>query len=687
MTTTEEKLLIVDDDPTNRDVFSRMLRRLGYSVAMAEDGERALQMIHSVPYDLVLLDNMMPGLSGVEVLERVRQEFSPSELPVIMVTAQGESGHIVQALQLGANDYVTKPVDYPVVSARISSQLSRRRADQAIRESEQRYALAARGTNDGLWDWDLRNGRVYFSPRWKQMLGYAEGELSDSIDEWFMRVRPGDLSPLLADLRAHREGQAPHFQNEHRLRHKDGSWRWVRSRGVALRDPGGQALRIAGSQTDVTGERVTDHLTGLPNRLYFLDRLERALEQSKLHAGCGLAMLFCDLDGFQMINNSLGHEAGDEMLTIVGRRLRASVRADEDVVARFGGDEFGVLLETAEPAEVCHETARRILATVGEPTTMNGRRVFPSLSIGIVCHQSGDATPADILRNADTAMYYAKARGKSRYEMFETGMRERTEMRLQIESDLREALEREELVVYYQPKFSLGTGWVTGFEALVRWRHPARGLIAPAEFIPIAEETGLIVPLGAFVLRTACRQLAEWNRRFDAHPPLSVAVNVSARQFRDPGLVASVREALAESGLDPQALCLEVTESVVMENMQAALQTLKQFKSMQIGLHMDDFGTGYSSLKWLSSLPFDALKVDQAFVRRMETDTECLEIVRAVVSLAHSLEMRVIAGGIETHEQFRALAGLGCEFGQGFLFSAPVPAGTAEQYLASHGEV
>jgi diguanylate cyclase (GGDEF)-like protein/PAS domain S-box-containing protein len=551
-----------------------------------------------------------------------------------------------------------------------------------LQESDDRYALAARGANDGLWDWNLTTDHIYFSPRWNHMLGFSVSEDWSDPEAWFSHIHTIDRERVRAELASHREGKTPEFASEYRMRHKSGGYIWMLSRGIAVRDPSGKAIRMAGSQTDITEGKISDPLTQIPNRLYFMDRLESAIETAG-ETSAAFAVLFVDLDQFKLVNDSLGHAAGDELLIDVAGRLRASIRTSsrpggygKSVVARVGGDEFAILLDhiqhEAEPAIV----AARILERLGEPFHLEGRRMFVSASIGIALSYGG-ASPEDLLSNADTAMYSAKANGKGRYEFFDEAMRERIVNRFEIETGLRRAIDENQLVLHNQPIISTVDDGICGFEALVRWNHPQRGMIPPSEFIPVAEESDLIVLLGRWVLRESCRQMAEWHRRFSGVPSLTVNVNVSSRQLCDSHLIADVELALTESGLDPACLALEVTESSIMGNAEQTLVTLDRLRAMNVRLEIDDFGTGYSSLSYLQRLPFGTLKIDRSFIRDLSAGSDSLDIAKAIVEMAHSLRLDVIAEGVETEEQLDLLRGLGCNYVQGFLFSKPVPAEAA----------
>ncbi len=684
------RLLLVDDEPMNRDMLSRRLEHQGFQVDLAADGPAALARIGEQPPDLVLLDIMMPGMTGVEVLQRLRATHAASQLPVIMVTALKDTDQVVEALNLGANDYITKPVDFPVALARIQGQLARKAAESALRESEERYALAARGANDGLWDWDLPSGHVYYSARWKAILGYLDDEIGEDADEWFSRVHPEDLEILRAILRAEQAGGSDAgFECEHRLRHRDGTYRWLRCRGAAVRDSDGTAMRMAGSMSDITAHKLSDPLTGLANRVLFVDRLEQEFSRYAAHPDAPFALLFLDIDRFRLINDSLGHRAGDHLLSAMAERLLRGLRtgvshgrpASRDLAARLRGDEFAVLLcDLPAAAEAVH-VAQRILTELREPFGLVDRGVFCTVSIGIAPCSSDYLSAADMLRDGETAMHNAKSRGRSRCEVFDESMHTRAMERLQLENDLRHALANQELSVHYQPKVRLADRRICGFEALARWPHPRRGWIPPAEFIPVAEETGLIHELDMWILRQAAAQLKRWHAQYPCDPPLSVSVNLSPRQFEEAHLVDDIAEVLRETALEPSSLRLEITESLLLENHDQARDVLVRLKQLGIGLKLDDFGTGYSSLAYLAQLPFDTMKIDQAFMLQLRAGDANSEIVASILDMAHTLGMRVIAEGVERNDQVTRLISMGCEFGQGYFFSRPVSVEDAERLM------
>ena len=442
------RLLIVDDNEMNRDMLARRLARKGYDVLVANGAHELVERVKQDGVDLVLLDIEMPEITGLDALRILRKVYSAAELPVIMVTAKNQSEDIITALDLGANDYLTKPIDFPVAVARISTQLAHKRAQEALKESEERYALAALGSNDGLWDWNIPDNEVHFSGRWKSMLGFQENEISNKPEEWFDRIHDADRARVKNEITAHQSGATPHFESEHRMLHHDGTFRWMLSRGLAIRDQSGRPLRMAGSQTDITQAKVSDPLTGLPNRLLFIDRLNRLIKYSKRRKNHSFAVVFMDLDGFKMINDSMGHMVGDQLLIGVAERLERCLRASDTLarlrdtytVARLGGDEFTVLLDDLKDPNDAKIAADRLMKALKPPFLLAGKEVYTSVSIGIAQSNPVYEGPDEMLRDADTAMYHAKSLGKGRYEVFDAKMRASVMARLQLETDLRHAL-------------------------------------------------------------------------------------------------------------------------------------------------------------------------------------------------------------------------------------------------------
>jgi diguanylate cyclase (GGDEF)-like protein/PAS domain S-box-containing protein len=557
----------------------------------------------------------------------------------------------------------------------------RQRVEDALRESEERYALAVRAANDGLWDWNLKTNQIYFSPRWKHMLGYSDQEISDNPNEWFNRVHPDDVAQLRTNISAHIKGLSAHFECEYRIQHSNGSYRWVLSRGMAVFGEDKNAYRLAGSQTDVTlrkqaeirllHDALHDSLTELPNRALFIDRLNHVIERSKRDNSRIYAVLFLDLDRFKDVNDSLGHLTGDQLLIATAHLLQSILRP-MDTVARLGGDEFVILLEEIKDVSDVTRVADRIQKKLMMATLLPNHTIFMSASMGIVLSTTGYDRPEDILRDADTAMYQAKENGRSRYEIFDSTMRDQIMLRLELESALRQAIEKEELDVYYQPVVDIKTGRTVWFEALVRWKHSERGLMLPGEFLPLADETGLIIQIDRLMMRKASAQLVQWQKQFPNDPPLGVSVNISGKHVTQPDFVDYIVQTLQETGLSAASLNLEITENAVMGNYEIILEVLDKLKIYGIQVQIDDFGVGYSSLNYLSHNSIKVLKIDRSFISKITVDPDYLKIVQAIIRLTHGLGLTVVAEGVETKEQLAQLNKLECEYIQGKLISMPV---------------
>lgn len=535
-------------------------------------------------------------------------------------------------------------------------------AQAAVRTSEARYARAVSGVNDGLWDLDLETGLTYYSPRFVAMLGHPEVARTADLDFFLSRVHPDDQSRVRGELDEHIAGRSRHFESEFRMATQSG-YRWMLSRGVVALNSKGQAVSVTGSLTDISQRGIFDPLTGLPNRLLLTNRLTQVLNNSGREP-LGNALLFLDLNRFKIINDSLGHHVGDLLLLEVARRLQTCIRQG-DTVARLGGDEFVLLLTQIEYADV-GVLLERVTAALGAPYELRGHRVEISASIGALWPLHRQVSVEDALRNADIAMFEAK-RTRQPYVYFVTSLLEHAVARQQLEVDLRQALLKRELSLVYQPIVSPERGKVLAVEALLRWYHPSRGLVSPDEFIPVAEETGLITDLGRWVLEEVCGQL-----QTAADTVLVVAVNLSPRQLADPTLVDFLRTLLARTGVAPAQLKLEITEGAVMEHPERMIAVLGQLRGLGLQLAMDDFGTGYSSLSYVHDLPLDVIKIDRSFVSRMNSDDKSLAVVRTIMALSRRLGLEVIAEGVETEAQVALLHELGCTSMQGYYFSEPL---------------
>jgi len=541
-----------------------------------------------------------------------------------------------------------------------------------------RYALALEASEEGFWDWDIVAERLWVSARLQSMTGL---DACSTLDAWLDRVHPHDKPRLEIELLALRRGKAQRIANEHRVRSLDGAWRWVQMRGVISREPSGRVTHVAGCLRDITACRMADALTGLPNRISFVDRLERRIEQGFRHADWDFAVLSVTLDRFEKISETLGSSGGERLLIETAARLQSRL-PEPSLAARLMGAEFMILLDGVHSESEAARFAAQTIEAFREPFTLRHHTIVPQLAIGIAQAGMLYTHPEEIMADAESALAHARRQEPPGVAFYSDGMRERAVERLELEAELERAIRSGELVMFYQPEVDLRTNRIIGFEALVRWNHLRRGLLPPSEFIPLAEETGLIVPLGAWGLAEACRQLVEWRRGpCEQLQKARVSVNLSARQLEQPGLSEHVRQVLARTRLSPQSLRIEVTESSLISDAPAAQKNMHALEKLGVGLHMDDFGTGYSSLDYLQRFPFDTLKIDRSFVQGIVYDRDSRLIVDSILSLARSFGLDVVAEGIEDADQLEQLKTMGCPCGQGFYFAQPMAPNAIDDFI------
>jgi len=587
--------------------------------------------------------------------------------------------------------------------------LRMKQLQRQLSQREQLFRLISENAADMIALVDVNGRRLYNSPSYRKVLGYSSKELLTTSSS--QQIHPDDLPKVRAAAEeARRTGVGQRL--EYRVRHKDGHWLVLESTASAIRNEKGEVEKLVIVNRDITERKraeerlehtaLHDGLTDLPNRTLFLERLQRSFDRARKNPNYRFAVLFVDIDGFKVFNDTMGHGVGDGLIIEISRRLGNCLRFEDtlsrpaakpgggfhqgdEVLARLGGDEFTILVGSIQDPSDAMRVANRIQDALG-PFTVEGREVFISASIGIALSTTPRATAEELLRDADIAMYRAKTLGKSRCEFFDQEMHTKAVTRLDLETDLRRAVDEQEFRLHYQPIVQLETGRIAGFEALVRWQRTPQCLVFPDSFIGIAEATGLIVPLGKWILREACREAQLWQARYPQDPALSVTVNVSPRQFADPQLVSDINEALDETGIDPSRLHLELTESAAMADPARTNQILSQLKNLGIEISLDDFGTGYSSLGRLRRFPVDVLKIDRSFVTHMDSDAEARQITRLIIEFAHTVNLQVIAEGIENTAHIDHLRSLGCEFGQGYFFSKPVDHDGVERLLAASGD-
>jgi len=701
------RALIVEDSDDDRLLLLRELRRSGFDptwvqVETAADFQAALE---TDTWDVVFSDYQLPQFSAPAALDILQK--SGCDLPFIVVSGTVGEATAVAMMRAGAHDYVMKDNLSRLAEAvrrevrEAQGRTDRRLAISELERTQELLHLAIEGSGIGIWDWQVQSGQVWTSDRCAALLGYGPNDIGPArIDIWQRFVHPDDWGRKKTALQRHFEGDTPTYDCEFRLHHRQGHWVWVLDRGKVVEwDDNHRPVRMSGTYTDITERRLAeaehrrvadqmlfnslhDALTQLPNRNFLMQRLELAIQRCQRHYQQQFAVLFLDLDHFKVINDSLGHLAGDEVLVVVAQKLRSLIRSS-DLAARLGGDEFVLLLEDIDTLQEPVRIAERLLQELQEPLAVSGRNVFLNASLGIVIGACDYQAPSEPLRDADIAMYRAKAQGRGRYVVFNESMHLQALQRLQLEQELRGAIDQGELVLYYQPIFHLETREISGFEALVRWQHPERGLIAPDSFIPVAEETGLIVPLDRWVLGQATQQLALWHQRYPHRADLTVSINFSVKDLLRNDLVSDLTSILAQTGLQGHHLNLEITESTLIEDIQAMATILQQLKPYGFTVTIDDFGTGYSSLSYLHQLPVDALKIDRSFVMAMEANHRNSDIVETIITLSNRLGLAAIAEGVETQAQFEHLQNLGCELAQGYWLAKPLPAAIAETLLAS----
>jgi PAS domain S-box-containing protein len=702
--------LIVDDDLTMRLLIRQTLERVGFACHEAEHGAAALERFPQLQPDIVLLDVVMPHMDGYAACAGLRATPGGAFVPVLMLTGLDDVESIDRAYGVGATDFISKPINWGILSHRVRYILRASQAFSGLAKNRAGLESAQRIARLGSWEWDLPRDQVRWSDETYRILGLAPGATAPRFAAVMERVHPEDRAAVQEAMqRLVRTGE---FEGRVvRLQLADGQLRHAQLQCIGKRDAAGALIQLSGTIQDVTElkeaeERIRylasyDGTTGLPNRQFFMERLQQALAQARRYHR-QLGVLSLDLDQFKRINDTLGHKAGNELLVAVSRRLSAGIRGSDlvnrdqgasdrgveavETIARLDGDEFSLLIAELAQYHDAAKVARRLLDALREPFGVAGQEVFVSASVGLALYPLDGEDAETLIKNAGAAMHFAKDQGRDNYQFYSRAMNATALEKLSLESQLRKALERDELLLYFQPKISTASGAVAGVEALIRWKHPELGMVPPSQFIPVAEETGLIVAIGDWVLETACRQNHAWQKA--GYRPVHVAVNIATPHFRQGGgVLDSVARALRGSGLDPRWLELEVTESMLMKEADAhgvdtMLDTLVKLKDMGVRLAIDDFGTGYSSLAYLKRFPLDTLKIDRSFVKDLPRDAEDAAIAKAIIAMAQSLKLSVVAEGVETDQQLAFLRQHGCDLVQGFLFSRPVP---GEEFAALLG--
>jgi diguanylate cyclase (GGDEF)-like protein/PAS domain S-box-containing protein len=686
-------VLVADDDMAGRLLVRESLEQAGLRVVEAENGLEALALFYEHQPQLVLLDVVMPEVDGYEVCATLRKLPGGKAVPILMLTGLEDVESINRAYEVGATDFATKPINWLVLRQRVRYMLRAGQVLEELHRSQARLTTAQRTARLGNWEWDLISGRGYWSSEVYSLFGYEPGEFWPDYGKFIERVHPDDRSAIDAAVEAARTAGTP-YAVDYRITLPDGTIRHLHVQGLVDCDTNGRPLLMLGTLQDISErkqaeERIRtlayyDSLTHLPNRQLYNEQQSFALSSARRHSSKVATVLF-DLDHFKRINETLGHSVGDRLLVAVAERLRQCVR-DYDAIcradasssgsgttlARLGGDEFILAMADIDRVEDAAKAAQRLIEAMQEPFRLDEHEIVVTASIGISLYPDDGEDSETLLKNADSALYHAKDAGRNNYQFYNQSMNAKAFARLSLEGSLRRALEKQEFLLHYQPQVDARSGAIVGAEALIRWRHPDLGLVSPLDFIPLAEESGLIVPMGEWVLQTACAELKAWQ---DAgNRALRMAVNLSGRQFRQRDLVEVVQRAMNAAGIDPQTLELEITESVLMQDASETTRLLDNLRALGVHLSVDDFGTGYSSLSYLKRFPIDALKIDRSFIRDIASDPDDAAITTAILAMAGGLGLEVVAEGVETMEQLAFLRGRECQMIQGYLFSKPLPA-------------
>ncbi|WP_088280789.1 bifunctional diguanylate cyclase/phosphodiesterase [Ideonella sp. A 288] len=693
------RLLVVDDDCLLRGMAARTLRHAGFDIVEADSGEQALSVFEATPFDLVLLDVLMAGIDGFETCRRLRRLPGGARVPVLMLTGLNDTESIDRAYEAGATDFITKPIQWVLLAHRVRYGLRSAAAADAMRRSGDSLARAQRMAHMG--NWELRvGGQMGCSEELARIFGApAEAMQCASADAFLERVRDFDRERV-RQARERLQNEGMPYQLVFQVERFDGVARTVFEQAAPVRDVHGRQVAAEGITQDITdrveAERQIRHLalhdtlTGLPNRDFFLELAAPALEQAR-RSDSLCAVLQLDIDRFKSVNDAIGHEGGDRVLRVIAERLQAGTRGADltaigrhgghvEVLARLGANAFTVMLVDLDRAEHAAGAAQRLLQAVAEPIHLAGRDVQVTASIGISLFPRDAREPAELVRFAEQALYEAKRTGRARHRFFDETMNAEASARLAREADLRRAIGNGELRLHLQPKVDAASRRIVGAEALVRWQHPERGLVPPVDFIPLAEETGLILPLTDWVLEEACSLLAGWAR--DGLPLVPVAVNVATPCFMSDDLVDMLSARIARHGLQPGQLMLEVTETLLMSDIDRAVARLEALRARGFRLSLDDFGTGFSSLGYLKRFPIDELKIDRSFVRDVQHGGKDGALVASIITLGRMLDLKVVAEGVETDAQAAALMAQGCQLHQGFLYARPMPAAQFRELLA-----
>lgn len=704
------KILILDDIVENIKLLESILAKNGkHEVVPFSMPKEALRWIEKNEFDLALIDYRLPEMNGIEVCKDIIRIKQESVRPLILMVDPVERDIFQDAGDIGVQDFIVRPYDPTEVNHRVANLLDLFQKSELlkkyvlevntaveeavadIRDDAERYALAMRGSTDGIWDWDLKTGKVFYSEAWARMLGYETKEISQLPSAWLNRVHPQDLRRVNDQIDQHMNHRTEKFSCEYRVRKRSGEYTWMLARAIGVKNSEGEIVRFVGSQTDINELKVTqellthnafhDMLTGLPNRALFMERLNQAYIRFKRSGDHTFAVMYIDLDFFKAINDTYGHDAGDQLLKEVTKRLQTCVR-EVDTVARIGGDEFIVLLTDVESLEDVEQSTKRIVAEVCRPMQICGVDMTPSLSIGIhLCDSKSHRNAEEVMKDADFALYKAKETGRSKYVFYEPGMRKESPRYVEIKSGLSSALENNEISMYFQPIMDIQKDIIVGFEALMRWDHPRLGLVSPDDFIHVAEETQIIVDLSDFAVQQSFMQLKKWQKYYTHETPFFISINFSKRHILQPDFVTKLREAIETYQISPHDVVLEFCEKTLTEAMNQNATLLDSIRDLGCRISLDDYGIGRSSLITLADVPVDYIKIDRSLILDLKESERSRKLFAAITALCRELELETIIEGVQDKEILDYVRRTSNRYAQGFYFAVPQPAERIDQML------
>ncbi len=689
-------ILVIDDDVTIRFMINETLETLGFIVEEAENGIQGIERARELKPDIILLDVMMPEMDGFTACPQIREIPHCRHTPVLMMTGLDDIESINKAYQVGATDFATKPLNYTLLSHRLLYMLRSKQTADELRANQEKLDHAQRLAKLGYWEWDLNNF-VTWSEQVTETFWLPKGKTCGELSYFFQNLHKKDMEKVRAALKLAKEKEQ-NFSLEYRIRNREGKVRIIFHEAKVNYNEGRKPISLIGTIQDITERKRAeyeiqklanyDKVTGLPNRTSLRQKLEKIIARAPSSQQV-TAILTLDLDHFKRLNDTLGHQAGDQLLRKIASRLNEFIEnsaygsvdltstrlqqkkhALELTLSHFGGDEFVILIDGAPTIENVASIARKLNEIIAEPIDLDGNVISMTASIGISAWPEDGKDVDTLLKQSGSALYHAKSEGRNCYKFFTAAMNARAFERLSLEINLRKAIEKEQFMLFYQPKVDALSGSILGMEALIRWKHPELGMISPADFIPVAEQTGMIIPIGQWIFEEACRFL----NKIEEHnlPPLTVALNLSGAQFTQKGLPEELGNSVAKAGIAPQQIELEITESLLMENIEEAIKIMNRLREIGFSIAIDDFGTGYSSLSYLKRFPAATLKIDQSFIRDIDKDADDRSIVQAIITLAHSLRLKVVAEGIEKREQLAVLREQGCDLIQGYYYSHPL---------------